>query len=65
MATIGERNFVLYRGVALSQRLICTARVYLGLIEVAIIEGCPHVWGDFYGGGPLYVNFTNGAKLNP
>ena len=45
VATIGERNFVLYRGVALSQGLICTKRVYLGLSEVVFIEGCPHIWG--------------------
>ena len=44
------QNFVLYRGVALSQGLICTTRVYLGLSEVAFIERCPHVRGGLYEG---------------
>ena len=36
------RNLVLYRGLALSQGLICTKRVHLGVSEVTFIEGCPH-----------------------
>ena len=52
VATIGERNFVLYRGVALSQRLIYTKRAHLGLCEVACIEGCPHIRGGLYRGCP-------------
>ena len=35
-------------GVALSQGLICTKRVHLGLSKVAFIEGCPHVRGGLY-----------------
>ena len=51
VATIGEQNFVLYRTrVALSQRLIRTNRMHLGLSEVAFIEGCPHVRGGLYRG---------------
>ena len=53
VSTIGERNFVLYKGVALSQRLICTVRVHLGLSEVAFIEGYPHIRGGLYEGIPL------------
>ena len=45
VATIRERNCVLYRGVALFQGSICTKRVFLGL---AFIEGCPHVRGGLY-----------------
>ena len=37
VATIRECHFVHYRGVALSHRLICTKRVYLGLSEVAFV----------------------------
>ena len=32
-------------GVALSQELICTIRVHLGLGDVTFIEGCPHIRG--------------------
>ena len=64
MATIGERNFVLYRGVVLSQGLVCTIRVHLGLSEVAFmkgvltlevtfVEGCPHFRSDLVEGCPL------------
>ena len=36
--------------MALSQGVICTKRVHLGLTEVAFIEGCPHVRGGLYEG---------------
>ena len=49
VATIGEWNFGLYRGVSLSQGLIFNKRVHLGLSEVAyIIEMWSHVRGDLY-----------------
>ena len=35
----------LYRGVALSQELISTKRVYLGLSKVAFVEGWPYLRG--------------------
>ena len=51
MATIGDCNFVLNRWVALSQGLICTIRVHLGLSKVAYIRGVssqsPHVGGKY------------------
>ena len=50
VATIGEQNFVLYRGVALFQGLICTKRVHLGLSEVA---GCPHSGVTFKRGSTI------------
>ena len=39
----GEQDFFLYRGVTLSQWLICTKRVHLGHSKVSFIEGCPNV----------------------
>ena len=38
--------------MALSQGLICTKRVHLGLTEVAFIEGCPQVRGGLCEGCP-------------
>ena len=46
----GMRFCPLNEGVALSQGLICTKRVHLGLSKVAFIEGCPHIRGGLYRG---------------
>ena len=46
-------SLVLYRGVALSQGLICTKTVYLGPSEVAFIEGCPHIRSGLYEGSTV------------
>ena len=45
---VGNEIFVFGGGgvAALSQGLICTKRVHLGLSKVAFIEGCPHVRGE-------------------
>ena len=37
-------EIILYRGVAISQGMICTKRVHLGLREVTFIEGWPYLW---------------------
>ena len=36
--------------MALSQGLICTKLVHLGLSELVFIEDCPHVRGGLYEG---------------
>ena len=48
---LGECNFVPYRGLALSQGLICTKRVHLGHSKVAFIEGVLMPEGGGGGGG--------------
>ena len=53
VAVIGEWDFVLYRGVALSQGLICSKRVHLGLSKAAFIEGV-----SSHQGWPSGVAFT-------
>ena len=47
----------LYKGVALSQGLIYTKRVHLGLSKVTFIEGCSHVRGGLYDGFLCIVVF--------
>ena len=47
----------LNRGVALSQGVICTKRVHLGLSEVAFIERCPRVRGGLYKGFHCIMSF--------
>ena len=44
----GMKFCPLWRGGLIFQGLIYTIRVHLGLSEVALIEGCPHVRGDLY-----------------
>ena len=51
-------------GVALSRWLICTKRVYLGLSEVALIEGCPHVRVAFMRGSTVLILCTLCTSVN-
>ena len=48
-----------FRGVALSQGLICTKTLHLGLGKVVFIEGCPSVRGGLYRG----VSFMGGSAV--
>ena len=47
---LGDEILSFIEGVALSQGLICTKRVYMGLSKVGFIEGYPHIRDGLYEG---------------
>ena len=50
---------LIYRGVALSQELICTERVHLG----GLYKGCPHIRVAFMRGSTVLWDYKRSINL--